>query len=134
MEILCWFDTWKIAKRLESILLIRVKIGTPFWKIIPGPLFFLRRLCKLLVIVHPNLRLSNERQRQAWLENEVKVLHQRVQKTDEVLAAANSLGEQIAAKNQVSMYSYLNIYLKMGNFFYHLIMLLVSYSDLLVSN
>jgi hypothetical protein len=54
-----------------------------------------------LVIVHPNLRLSNERQRQAWLENEVKVLHQRVQKTDEVLAAANSLGEQIAAKNQV---------------------------------
>jgi len=52
---------------------------------------------------YPDLRLSNERQRQAWLENEVKVLNQRVQKTDEVLAAASSLGEQIAAKNQVGI-------------------------------
>jgi hypothetical protein len=45
--------------------------------------------------------LNHERQRQSWLENEVKVLQQRVQKSDEVVAAANSLGEQIAAKNQV---------------------------------
>ena len=55
----------------------------------------------LQIIIIFFVRLNHERQRQSWLENEVKVLQQRVQKSDEVVAAANSLGEQIAAKNQV---------------------------------